>query len=143
MIKSAASRATGASARSSNTASRASARAAPASVRGFPLRHQLRTTRHAMARPVSASAAEVAFWELAPYLPNMKVEDFTEETTIDFIRENAGKAFEFMVDKCNESRAEAGLPPLEEVRAAKSEDPAILEFVDKYVCLKQTDPADA
>lgn len=76
-------------------------------------------------------AMEVAFWELAPYFPNVKVSDLTEPYMLEFIRENAGKAFEFMVDKCNESRAEVGLPPLEEVRAAKSEDPTLLEFVDK------------
>jgi len=76
-------------------------------------------------------AMEVAFWELAPYFPGVKVEDLSEAYMSEFIRENAGKAFEFMVDKCNESRAEAGLPPLEEVRAAKTEDATVLEFVDK------------
>jgi len=75
---------------------------------------------------------EVAYWELVPYFPNVKVEDLTDDYMNEFIRENAGKAFEFMVEKCNRDRAAAGLSPLEEVRAAKAEDPSILAFVDKY-----------
>lgn len=42
---------------------------------------------------------QVAFWELAPYFPGVKVEDLSEAYMSEFIRENAGKAFEFMVDK--------------------------------------------
>lgn len=41
---------------------------------------------------------EVAFWELVPYLP-IKVEDVTEDLKREFIRMNAGKAFEFMVEQ--------------------------------------------
>lgn len=42
---------------------------------------------------------QVAFWELAPYFPNITVNDLGEDFMREFIRENAGKAFEFMVDK--------------------------------------------
>eukprot|EP00192_Tetraselmis_astigmatica_P013520 CAMPEP_0117657770 /NCGR_PEP_ID=MMETSP0804-20121206/5506_1 /TAXON_ID=1074897 /ORGANISM="Tetraselmis astigmatica, Strain CCMP880" /LENGTH=326 /DNA_ID=CAMNT_0005464243 /DNA_START=426 /DNA_END=1406 /DNA_ORIENTATION=+ len=77
-------------------------------------------------------AMEVAYWELVPYFANIKVSDINEETMRDFIRESAGKAFEFMVDKCNEDRIAAGLPPLEETRASKTEDPEILAVVDGY-----------
>lgn len=38
----------------------------------------------------------------------------------EFVRDNAGKAFEFMVDSVNEQRKEAGLPSIEDVFAGES-----------------------
>jgi len=77
-------------------------------------------------------AMEVAYWELVPYFPNYQVSDVTEEFKAEFIRDSAGKAFEFMVEKCDKDRAQAGLPPIHEIRAAKGEDPEMLAFVDRY-----------
>mmetsp|Transcript_35167 Transcript_35167/g.48783 ORF Transcript_35167/g.48783 Transcript_35167/m.48783 type:complete len:1016 (-) Transcript_35167:135-3182(-) len=77
-------------------------------------------------------AMEVAFWELAPYLPEMTADMMTEAVKNDFIRENAGKAFEFMVDKVNKDRASLGMSSLEESKASKDEDPAVLALVDTY-----------
>ncbi len=42
---------------------------------------------------------EVAFWELAPYFPNVTPAQLTPTMMNDYIRLNAGKAFEFMVEK--------------------------------------------
>lgn len=39
----------------------------------------------------------------------------------------------FVGCQCNKDRADAGLPPLEEVRSAKAEDPEVLAVVDKWV----------
>lgn len=75
-------------------------------------------------------AMEVAYWELAPYFAGMTPEDLTEERMRTFIRENAGKAFEFMVDVANDDRKAAGLTTVEEVKAAKGEDAAVLAAVD-------------
>ena len=47
-----------------------------------------------------------------------------------YVRDNAGKAFEFMVDVVEEDRKKAGLPSVESVRTAGSEDPAVLAHVN-------------
>jgi len=75
-------------------------------------------------------AMEVAFWELAPYFPGMKAADLTPQFMREFIRLNAGKAFEFMLDKVEEDRAAAGLPPVEEVRSKFGEDDEVLQLVN-------------
>mmetsp|Transcript_6446 Transcript_6446/g.16460 ORF Transcript_6446/g.16460 Transcript_6446/m.16460 type:complete len:564 (-) Transcript_6446:389-2080(-) len=75
-------------------------------------------------------AMEVAFWELAPYFPNITPAQLTPTMMNDYIRLNAGKAFEFMLEKVEEDRKAAGLPPIEEVRALYSEDTAVLALVN-------------
>ena len=52
-------------------------------------------------------AMEVAFWELAPYLTNLPVTGDPEELEtckLNFIRNNAGRAFEFMIEDVDEER---------------------------------------
>ena len=73
----------------------------------------------------------VAFWELAPYFPEASVEYLSEECMRTYVRNNAGKAFEFMVDVVEEDRKKAGLPAIEEVRAAGAEDPLVLAHVNE------------
>ena len=75
-------------------------------------------------------AMRVAFWELAPYFPDATAESLTVAARDDFVRANAGKAFEFMVDVVEEDRAKAGLPPIEEARSSASEKPDVLQVVD-------------
>lgn len=75
-------------------------------------------------------AMQVAFWELAPYFPDASVENLNTSTMESYVRDNAGKAFEFMVDVVEEDRKAAGLPGIEEVRAAGSEDPEVTAHVD-------------
>lgn len=43
----------------------------------------------------------------------------------EFIRNNAGKAFEFMLEVCEEDRKAAGLPDIATVRAEAAEDPEV------------------
>lgn len=61
-------------------------------------------------------AMEVAFWEIAPYLPDLVWQNSfgLEDQKTRFIEDNAGRAFEFMVEDCNKERAKRGLPPVEE-----------------------------
>jgi HAD superfamily hydrolase (TIGR01509 family) len=73
----------------------------------------------------------VAFWELAPYFPEASVEYLSEERMKTYVRDNAGKAFEFMVDVVEEDRAKAGLPPIEEARSSAAEKQDVLQVVDK------------
>ena len=75
-------------------------------------------------------AMRVAFWELAPYSPDATAESLTVAARDDYVRANAGKAFEFMVDVVEEDRAKAGLPPIEEARSSASEKPDVLQVVD-------------
>jgi beta-phosphoglucomutase-like phosphatase (HAD superfamily) len=74
----------------------------------------------------------VAFWELAPYLPELASASDTELDAACpiFVRENAGKAFEHMIDKCNDQRRTDGLQPVEETRAAHAEPAGLLAKVD-------------
>lgn len=76
-------------------------------------------------------AMEVAFWELAPYFPEASVAFLSTDTMRAYVRNNAGKAFEFMVDVVEEDRKAAGLKPIEEVRASGGEDPAVTAHVDE------------
>ena len=45
----------------------------------------------------------------------------------EFIRNNAGKAFEFMLEVCEEDRKAAGLPDIATVRADAGENPEVSE----------------
>merc|ERR1712190_689224 len=77
-------------------------------------------------------AMEVAFWELAIYLPELAE---ASNAQLDaacpiFVRENAGKAFEHMIHKCNEQRQAGGLRTVEETRAAQAEPPGLLAKID-------------
>ncbi|CAM9523241.1 unnamed protein product [Chrysoparadoxa australica] len=74
---------------------------------------------------------QVAFWEIAPYLPGVGA-DRLADLVSEYVRDNAGKAFEFMVEDCDAARKAKGLPPAEELRQAKGEDKAVLEVVDKH-----------
>eukprot|EP00611_Tribonema_gayanum_P006383 TRINITY_DN15683_c0_g1_i5.p1 TRINITY_DN15683_c0_g1~~TRINITY_DN15683_c0_g1_i5.p1 ORF type:complete len:374 (+),score=114.35 TRINITY_DN15683_c0_g1_i5:41-1123(+) len=76
-------------------------------------------------------AMEVAFWEAAPYLPNIAPSDLITQLP-EYIRNNAGKAFEFMMEATDEDRKKAGLDTAEEMRQAKREDPAAVEVIDGY-----------
>ncbi|CAM9624915.1 unnamed protein product [Phaeothamnion confervicola] len=74
---------------------------------------------------------EVAYWEIAPYLPNVAPADLEAGVT-EYVRNNAGKAFEFMVEACDTDRKAAGLPDAESTRKARGEDPATLAVVDAH-----------
>ena len=75
---------------------------------------------------------EVAFWELAPYFPNVLAEDLTPQRMKEFIRLNAGKAFELMFDRVESDRAAVGLPAIEEVRSKFQEDFDIIQVVNSW-----------
>jgi beta-phosphoglucomutase-like phosphatase (HAD superfamily) len=76
-------------------------------------------------------AMEVAFWELAPYFPEASVEYLSTGTMEKYVRNNAGKAFEFMVDVVEEDRKAAGMAGIEEVRTSGAEDADVMKHVDK------------
>jgi len=80
-----------------------------------------------------APAMEVAFWMLAPYLPGLEAagDEGLAAACPAFVRENAGKAFEHMVEACDAARAERGLAPVEAARASRAEPPALLAAVDR------------
>jgi len=73
---------------------------------------------------------EVAFWELAPYLVDSDPKTLEEEK-VPWMQNNAGKAFEFMLEKCEKDRAEKGLQSIQQIREAKREKKDILEVVDR------------
>jgi beta-phosphoglucomutase-like phosphatase (HAD superfamily) len=77
-------------------------------------------------------AMEVAFWEIAPYLPELVGASDSEldEACPIYCREHAGKAFEHMIERCNELRSAEGLKSVEETRAAHEEPLALLASVD-------------
>jgi len=78
-------------------------------------------------------AMEVAFWMIAPYLPSLvgrSDEELLAECPV-YVRENAGKAFEHMIEACDKQRAAAGLPGAEAMRAARQEPPELLAAVDR------------
>jgi len=77
-------------------------------------------------------AMEVAFWEIAPYLPalaNASISELKAACPI-YVRENAGKAFEHMLHACDEQRQGLGLQMVESTRANRSEPPELLACVD-------------
>jgi len=69
-----------------------------------------------------APAMDVAFWELAPFMPSLE-RLATDPAGLDaardaFVVENAGKAFEFMLEKVDAERAASGgLLPIEQAWA--------------------------
>ncbi|CAM9238672.1 unnamed protein product [Choristocarpus tenellus] len=74
-------------------------------------------------------AMEVAYWELGPYFPSAA--DGGELPSMsEFVRDNAGKAFEFMLEVVEGDRAKAGLPDIAAARAAASENPEVMKVVD-------------
>eukprot|EP00931_Biecheleriopsis_adriatica_P064844 TRINITY_DN3952_c0_g1_i1.p1 TRINITY_DN3952_c0_g1~~TRINITY_DN3952_c0_g1_i1.p1 ORF type:complete len:954 (+),score=166.17 TRINITY_DN3952_c0_g1_i1:63-2924(+) len=78
-------------------------------------------------------AMEVAFWTIAPYLPSLvsaSLPDVLRACGI-YVRANAGKAFEHMIEQCDEERRAAGLAPIEELRSGQDEDEGLLELVDR------------
>jgi beta-phosphoglucomutase-like phosphatase (HAD superfamily) len=64
-------------------------------------------------------AMEVAYWELAPYFAGVTAADLTEEAKVAFIRENAGKAFEHMVEVADKDRKTAGLSTIAECKCVQ------------------------
>ena len=85
-------------------------------------------------------AMRVAFWELAPYFPDATAESLTVAARDDFVRANAGKAFEFMVDVVEEDRAKAGMPPSKIVRSGASEQSDVLSVVDAKARFESASP---
>ena len=77
-------------------------------------------------------AMEVAFWELAPYFPNVQASDLTPQRMQEFIRVNAGNAFELMLASVEEEREKMGLPPVEEVRSKFQESLEVLQVVNTH-----------
>eukprot|EP00616_Rhizochromulina_sp_CCMP1243_P018101 CAMPEP_0118974312 /NCGR_PEP_ID=MMETSP1173-20130426/11181_1 /TAXON_ID=1034831 /ORGANISM="Rhizochromulina marina cf, Strain CCMP1243" /LENGTH=617 /DNA_ID=CAMNT_0006924029 /DNA_START=84 /DNA_END=1937 /DNA_ORIENTATION=+ len=76
-----------------------------------------------------APAMDVAFWYLAPFLVGATAANVASLRG-DFVRENAGKAIEFMLEACNAERAKAGLPSVAEVVDAGSLDADLVAVVD-------------
>lgn len=76
-------------------------------------------------------AMEVAFWELGPYFVNITPEQLGGLMP-EFVRDNAGKAFEFMVEKVDEDRKAAGMCTVQEAFAAKSEPKEMLDAIDPH-----------
>lgn len=78
-------------------------------------------------------AMEVAFWMLAPYIPRLEGKS-DEELRVEcavFVRENAGKAFEQMIEACDKAREAAGLQSTEAARRARQEPAALAAAVDR------------
>jgi beta-phosphoglucomutase-like phosphatase (HAD superfamily) len=77
-------------------------------------------------------AMEVAFWELAPYLPELAgaAEAELDAACPVFVRANAGKAFEHMIEKYDKQRGAAGLRSIEETRTARDEPFSLLAAID-------------
>eukprot|EP00976_Prorocentrum_cordatum_P082636 1184894-Prorocentrum_minimum.AAC.2 len=73
-------------------------------------------------------AMEVAYWELAPYFAGINPAGITEAAKSEFIRDNAGKAFEFMMEVADEARAKAGMSSITEVNVNSGKK------VTTYIC---------
>lgn len=91
-------------------------------------------------------AMEVAFWAMAPYLPDLAdvSEAELEAACLTFQRENAGKAFAHVIKDCDAARSAAGLAAsADETRARREETPALLAKVDTArICLGLSSIAD-
>ena len=77
-----------------------------------------------------APAMDVAFWELAPFMPSLATADAAalEATRASFVVANAGKAFEHMCDVVDAERAAAGVAGgVEDAFAALAERTQLLE----------------
>eukprot|EP00440_Ansanella_granifera_P074772 gb/GFBE01081143.1/.p1 GENE.gb/GFBE01081143.1/~~gb/GFBE01081143.1/.p1 ORF type:complete len:950 (+),score=198.27 gb/GFBE01081143.1/:1-2850(+) len=77
-------------------------------------------------------AMEVAYWTIAPYLPSLTGASIPKllQACGPYVRDNAGKAFEHMMEVCDEERKAAGLPSIEETRAEQLEDESMLSMID-------------
>mmetsp|Transcript_11931 Transcript_11931/g.14433 ORF Transcript_11931/g.14433 Transcript_11931/m.14433 type:complete len:609 (-) Transcript_11931:178-2004(-) len=73
---------------------------------------------------------EIAFWELAPYLPSVTAAN-AHDSAGPFMTANVGKAFELMVIDADKQRADKGLTPIEEARKGEL-DSALVEVVDSF-----------
>uniref|UniRef100_A0A7S1I3K0 Riboflavin kinase n=1 Tax=Eutreptiella gymnastica TaxID=73025 RepID=A0A7S1I3K0_9EUGL len=69
-------------------------------------------------------AMEVAYWELAPFIHNVPAEKLEDEK-VSFIQNNAGRAFEHMIENLDEARAKDGLPGVEEARQSDVNEAAL------------------
>nr|AIC75600.1 mannitol-1-phosphatase [Saccharina japonica]AWO65272.1 mannitol-1-phosphatase 1 [Saccharina japonica] len=74
-------------------------------------------------------AMEVAYWELAPYFPGAATGGELVDMS-EYVRNNAGKAFEFMLEVVEADRKEQGLPDIATARAESAENPEIMKVVD-------------
>jgi len=75
-------------------------------------------------------AMEVAFWEIAPYLPDLAPDADLDKECKVYVRENAGKAFEHMIEACDKVRESKGLEGTEATRKKRAEPPRLLEAID-------------
>ncbi|CAM9806160.1 unnamed protein product [Discosporangium mesarthrocarpum] len=75
-------------------------------------------------------AMEVAYWELAPYFPSA-ANGGELPSMSEYVRDNAGKAFEFMLEVVEADRAKAGLSDIGSARSSAAEDPEVMKVVDK------------
>lgn len=77
-------------------------------------------------------AMEVAFWTIAPYLPNLIESQGNElsDACRDFVRENAGKPFEHMIERCDQERQALGLASIEETRTMCAEPTSLLQAIE-------------
>eukprot|EP01134_Creolimax_fragrantissima_P004417 CFRG4417T1 len=73
-------------------------------------------------------AMEVAYIELAPYLSGTP----SREEMVNFIRENAGKAFEFMIEKTDEDRKADNKESCENARTNNTEAKELLKVIDPW-----------
>ncbi len=51
---------------------------------------------------------KIAYWEICPYLMDVNPAN-AADSVAEYVRNNAGKAFEFMVDDADKARKAAGL----------------------------------
>lgn len=77
-------------------------------------------------------AMEVAFWTIAPYLPSLVEPQGNQlsDACRDFIRENAGKPFEHMIEICDQERCALGLATIEETRSRCAEPASLLQAIE-------------
>jgi len=63
-------------------------------------------------------------------LPDLAADADLEKECKDYVRENAGRAFEHMIESCDKARALKGLEGAEATRAKKAEPAKLLEAID-------------
>eukprot|EP01084_Bolivina_argentea_P038630 71435_1 len=77
-------------------------------------------------------AMKIAYWEICPYLMDVNPAN-AADSVAEYVRNNAGKAFEFMVDDADKARKAAGLKEsCMECWKSRSEDEAIVTVVDEH-----------
>mmetsp|Transcript_25431 Transcript_25431/g.33204 ORF Transcript_25431/g.33204 Transcript_25431/m.33204 type:complete len:377 (+) Transcript_25431:107-1237(+) len=72
-------------------------------------------------------AMQIAFWELAPYFPSAEANGVLPDET-KYVQDNAGKAFEFMIEVVEKDRTDAGLVSIEDARG--KENPSVMKVVN-------------